>query len=350
MKKEIAPELLEKYLHGECTNEELLQVYAWYDAFEEDDDLLSYLPADEKDELKKALLERIKAEMNTATASETSTMKHLRFPKNNIFYFISVIAAVLIMALGILIYIQNKSLANQVPQWANRITFRNTSQSYIKQTLPDGSTVWLSPQSVMQYPKEFAPDKRDVLMTGEAFFEITKNPARPFTIYSGNMATRVWGTSFKVNASEKNPVSEVAVLTGKVSVSMPPSYLQSLKNFFGAADHSNEVMLLPNQQAVYSKTDQTLQKSAITDKAMLLCWKRENVSFNNEPLKNAIDVLNRVFDVHMTTVDAGVAQYRIKADFSNQNLADILEVLHLSMNLDYTIHNDHIELKKILPN
>ncbi|OCX53173.1 hypothetical protein BEL04_02345 [Mucilaginibacter sp. PPCGB 2223] len=351
MKKEIAPELLEKYLRGECTDEELARVYAWYDAFEEDEDLLSHLPADDKEQLKRELLERIKADIDTDTTAETEKgLRRFSFPKRNIFYLISVMAAVFIMALGILIYIQNKSLINQIPQWTDRVVVRNTSQSYIKQTLPDGSTVWLSPLSVMEYPKEFAKDKRDILMNGEAFFEVTKNPAHPFTIYSGSIVTRVWGTSFKVNASDKSPVSQVAVLTGKVSVSMPSSYMQSLKNFFGVHDHSNEVMLLPNQQAIYSKTNQSLQKSMLTDKAMILCWKRENVSFNNEPVKKVIEVLNRTFDVRITAADANIGQYRIKADFSDQNLADILEVLHLSMNLDYTVNNDYIELKKTRPN
>jgi len=345
MKKEIAPELLERYLHGECTDEELSRVYAWYDAFEEEDDLLSHLAANDKEELKKVLLERIKADMDIDAVNEDSQPRRLRFPKSNIFYFIS-IAAVLIMALGILIYIQNRS-AGKTPQWVDKIIVRNTGLTYAKQILPDGSTVWLSPGSVMQYPKVFDKDKRDILMIGEAFFEVTKNPAQPFTIYSDKIATRVWGTSFKVNASENSPMSQVAVLTGKVSVSMQPSYMQSTKNFFGADDRSNEVMLLPNQQAIYSKADGSLQKTVLADKAVILPWKRENASFNNDPLKKVIGVLNKTFDVHIVAADANIEKYHIKADFSNQNLADILEVLHLSMNLDYTINNNQIQLKKI---
>jgi len=142
-------------------------------------------------------------------------------------------------------------------------------------------------------------------------------------------------------------MSQVAVLTGKVSVSMRPSYIQSVENLFGTNDHRDEVILLPNQQAIYSKADGSLQKTAVADKAVILPWKREHASFNNEPLKKVIEVLNRTFDVHIAAADANIEQYHIKADFSNQNLADILEVLHLSMNLDYSIHNDQITLKKI---
>ncbi|WP_448701319.1 FecR family protein [Mucilaginibacter sp. AW1-3] len=351
MKKEIAPELLEKYLRGECTDEELLQVYDWYDAFDDDDDLLSHLPVNEKEQLKKVLHKRIRADIDTDAAENgNGKVGYIRFPKSNIFYLVSVIAAIFIIAFGALIYIQNKSFTNQGPQWANRVTLRNTSQSYIKQTLPDGSTVWLSPRSVMEYPKKFDQDKRDVSMIGEAFFEVTKNPARPFTIYSGSVVTRVWGTSFKVNASAKSSFSEVAVLTGKVSVTIPPTYTQSVKNLFGVHDNTNQVMLLPYQQATYLKTAKTLQKAEITDRSIILCWKRTDVSFNNEPVKKVIEVLNSKFDVHITAADAGIEKYHIKADFNNQNLADILEVMHLSMNVAYIINNNQIELKRIQPN
>jgi ferric-dicitrate binding protein FerR (iron transport regulator) len=83
---------------------------------------------------------------------------------------------------------------------------------------------------------------------------------------------------------------------------------------------------------------------------VILCWKRENVSFNNEPVKKVIDVLNEKFDVHIVAADKNIENYRIKADFSDQNLADVLEIMHLSMNIAYTIDHDQIQLKRIQPN
>ncbi len=351
MKKEIVPELLEKYLRGECTDEEILQVHAWYDSFEGDEDMLSYLPANEKEQLKQVLLERIKSDIGIEKAEDTSGgLKSLRFPNAKIFYLVSVIAAVFIVAFGVLIYIQNKSFASTSPQWAHQLVVNNTTKIYAKQKLPDGSNVWLSPGAVMIYPETFDKDKREIKMIGEAFFEVTKNLARPFTIYSGTMVTRVWGTSFKVNASQNSVINQVAVLTGKVSVTIPPSYTESLKNFFGMGDHANQVMLLPYQEATYSMSAKTLNKINITDKSVILLWKRENVSFNNEPVKKVIEVLNEKFDVHIVAADKDIEQYHIKADFSDQNLADILEIMHLSMNIAYTINHDQIQLNRIQPN
>lgn len=348
MKKEIAPELLEKYAHGECTDEETLQVHAWYDAFEDDEDLLSYLSDVEKQQMKEVLLERIKSDIgNEVTADSSGKLRKLHFPK--IFYLITVIAAVFIMAFGIVIYIQNKSAANTDPHWADMVAVNNPTQYYAKQTLPDGSTVWLSPQSSISYPKTFEKSKREITMIGEAFFEVTRNPERPFIIYSGALITRVWGTSFKINASGTNSSNQVVVLTGKVSVTAPPSYTESVKSFFGIHDHTNQVMLLPYQQVTYSKAAKTFEKTTVTDRSAILCWKRENISFNNEPVKKVIEVLNNNYAVHIVAADKAIENYRIKADFSNQNLADILQIMHLSMNIDYTIDQDHIRLKT-LPN
>jgi transmembrane sensor len=351
MEKEIVPELLEKYLRGDCTDEEILQVHAWYDSFEDDEDMLSYLPAIEKEQLKQVLLERIKSDIDTEVAENgTGKLKSLRFPKATIFYLVSVIAAIFIMAFGVLIYIQNKSLSNKTPQWVHEIVVNNITQAYVKQKLPDGSNVWLSPGAVMTYPRTFNKEKREIKMVGEAFFEVTKNPTRPFVIYSGALATRVWGTSFKVNASQNNPINRVAVLTGKVSVTIPPSYAESLESFFGMDDHINQVMLLPYQEATYLTSVKTLNKTSITNKSVILCWKRENVSFNNEPMKKVIEVLNEKFDVHIVAADKNIEKYHIKADFSDQNLADVLEIMHLSMNIAYTIDHDQIQLKTIQPN
>lgn len=348
MKKEIVPELLEKYVRGECTAEEILHVHAWYDAFEDDEDLLSYLPVDEKRLLKQVLLERIKLDIdNETTEGKHGKLRKIHFPK--IFYLVTVIAAVFIAAFAIVIYIRYKSFANKPPQWVNKVVVNNRTRYYAKQTLPDGSTVWLSPQSVITYPKTFEKDKREVAMTGEAFFEVTKNPQRPFIIYSGALTTRVWGTSFKINAAANSAFSQVAVLTGKVSVTIPPSYTESLESFLGMHGNLNQVMLLPEQQATYVKSGQTLQKTAIADKSVITCWKREDISFNNEPLKKVIGVLNNRFAVHIVAADTRIEKYYIKADFSNQNLADILQIMHLSMNIDYTINKDEIELKT-LPN
>ncbi|MBF4516881.1 FecR domain-containing protein [Flavobacterium sp. ANB] len=83
--------------------------------------------------------------------------------------------------------------------------------------LPDGTRVWLNENSELEYPSKFSPDKRTVTLKGEAFFEVKRDPSRPFIISSGTIKTTVLGTSFNIKAyGDKEP--EVNVRTGKVKV------------------------------------------------------------------------------------------------------------------------------------
>ena len=101
-------------------------------------------------------------------------------------------------------------------------------------TMNDGSRVYLNSSSTLSYPATFPSDKREVFLEGEAFFEVTRNENRPFVIRSGNLTTKVLGTSFNVNAFDANNIS-VSVATGKVQVDIdgPSSAASNLLEFGG---------------------------------------------------------------------------------------------------------------------
>ena len=85
-------------------------------------------------------------------------------------------------------------------------------------TLSDGSSVLLQPNSKLSYPKIFIGNQRKVYLSGEAFFEISKNPKKPFFVYANEIVTKVVGTSFRIRAYSNQPNVEVLVRTGKVKV------------------------------------------------------------------------------------------------------------------------------------
>lgn len=104
-------------------------------------------------------------------------------------------------------------------------------------TLSDGSSVLLQPNSKLSYPKIFAENQRKVYLSGEGFFEISKNPKKPFLVYANEIITKVVGTSFRVRAYDDQPNVEVLVRTGKVKVSSN-TLVQNSKH---------EIVLLPNE-------------------------------------------------------------------------------------------------------
>ena len=83
--------------------------------------------------------------------------------------------------------------------------------------LSDGSKIWLNADSRIQFPKVFSGDTREVYLNGEAFFEVTKIPSRPFIIHLANGTVRVLGTSFNIRAYDNEKLIETSVATGKVA-------------------------------------------------------------------------------------------------------------------------------------
>ena len=121
-------------------------------------------------------------------------------------------------------------------------------------TLSDGSSVLLQPKSKLSYPKIFVGNQRKVYLSGEGFFEISKNPEKPFFVYANEIVTKVVGTSFRIKAYENQPNVEVLVHTGKVKVRSNELLANSI---------DDEMVLLPNQAVRFVRKNLIFKK--ITD-------------------------------------------------------------------------------------
>jgi len=122
------------------------------------------------------------------------------------------------------------------------ISIKNTTALAKKITLPDHSSVWLASQSILEYPSEFGASKRETKLKGKAFFEVTKNKKKPFTIRSGEVLTTVLGTSFNINTIDS--LVEVSVATGAVRVAAKDKFID----------------VIPNQEVIYNSNSKSLIK------------------------------------------------------------------------------------------
>jgi ferric-dicitrate binding protein FerR (iron transport regulator) len=130
-------------------------------------------------------------------------------------------------------------------------------------TLSDGSQVILEGNSSLQIGKEFGQNKREVYLNGEAFFQVTKNADKPFLVYSGKVVTKVLGTSFRIKAYEQDDDVSVDVRTGKVTV------FKQLDKTQTEPLRSEEIILTPNQQAVFVKKEDKFVKTLVEKPAVL---------------------------------------------------------------------------------
>jgi len=172
----------------------------------------------------------------------------------------------------------------------------NTSEKAITVKLPDGSTVELAANSRISYANDFdSASTRDVYLSGEAFFNVTKNPSRPFRVYANEIVSKVVGTSFSVRSFEQDTVIQVTVRTGKVSV-----YSQMrAKKGPGTYKHG-EIMVMPNQQLLYQKEDESFQKVLLTDPIMTEPMAVANDrSYEDVPIATVFKNMSEAYEINI---------------------------------------------------
>ena len=145
--------------------------------------------------------------------------------------------------------------------------------------LPDSSEVWLNKGSKLQYRSDFM-ENREVLLTGEAYFDIRKNENEIFEVRTNNMALTVLGTTFNVKSSDAGDV-EVKLYTGKVNITVPDS---------------EQIILAPMQRMnfIASKTETILNE--IDDD---FDWKSGIYKFDDKPLGELVLMLNQLYNVRV---------------------------------------------------
>ncbi|MCC9065509.1 FecR family protein [Flavobacterium piscisymbiosum] len=191
--------------------------------------------------------------------------------------------------------------------------------------LSDGSKIYLAANSSFQYPEKFMGGQRKVsLLKGNAFFEIAKDKKHPFIISSGEIKTRVVGTSFHIQMSKLK--CEVIVVTGKVNVSTK----------------GQSVDLVPNEEALF--TAQKLTKQ-MAEKSYLVNWYNTDVTLNQTTLKQVITVLQYKYGVSFQyenkLVLATPLTVFIKKDASLEN---VLEQINYITNLKFKVYGEIVKV------
>jgi transmembrane sensor len=167
----------------------------------------------------------------------------------------------------------------------------NKENKPLSVTLPDGSTVVLQKNSEIYYAKTFDNSLREVRFKGEGLFDVVENPNKPFIVYSGDVVTKVLGTSFTIKAFDKENKVTVNVLRGKVSVSATTK--QHDKEVA-----KPEVILTPNQKAVFSKAEDKLEQTlADAPKAIPSNDTLQQFTFEETPVKEIFLSLEKIYHV-----------------------------------------------------
>ena len=205
--------------------------------------------------------------------------------------------------------------------------------------LSDGTSILLQPHGVLEYPAAFAADVREVVLTGEAFFQVARDPDRPFLVQSGDIITRVLGTSFSVRNVDGDGNVLVQVKTGKVSVFMATERADPLE----VSDKKVEgVVLMPNQQVLYEKEAMKMTKSLVENPSVLVPPRRQNFEFSDTPIKEVFEAIEEAYGVEIVFDEQAFVSCFLNASLDDVMLHDKLRLICKAINATYEIMDSHI--------
>nr|WP_246485157.1 FecR family protein [Chitinophaga qingshengii] len=199
----------------------------------------------------------------------------------------------------------------------------------LKVTLADGSEVWLNAGSTLRYPAGFKGRYRDVYLQGEAFFNVTTQPERPFVVHTDTIRTVVLGTSFNIRAYPELGNIRINVATGKVGVVMGGNTLATL---------------LPDQQLTYNKPDHTYHTET-KDAAAANAWRQGTISLDGVSFDELASVLEHNFNYRLQSKRTDVRKVRFSMNImTNNKIDDVMRIICSVTQTHYRIQGDIISI------
>lgn len=325
-------QILIRFLTHQCSPEELELVNQWIIADKVNSEWLfemeriwslkNELLFSDKKEIETAYTEFL-SKINTTKKSESSPKPKVRFMR----YLKYAAAVVFIVLLAGNLYRINK---------AHQSSAENTVEVPVGQraslTLSDGTKVWLNSQSKFTYPVDFKTLNRNVRLQGEGYFEVAHNPKSPFVVETSSVKVRVLGTKFNLKAYDE--ISSVTLREGKVQVSVD--------------EIKKEVLLDPDEQAVYIKGKDTLEVSSI-DADNTASWIDGIIIFDDNPMSEVLKTLSRHYDVTFEIKNPHINSMNLTMRLTGETLEQALEYLRLATGISYEIEqiSDSVKGEKI---
>ena len=235
-------------------------------------------------------------------------------------YRILQVAAMLVMALGIgfaayrLMKIPDKEISIPVAMAVAETEAHPANYTII--TFADGSTAKLNASTKIEYPAKFTGATRTVKLTGEAFFEVSRDTLHPFVIETENAAVEVLGTSFNVSAYPHASLVEVNVTTGKVK----------LTQLVQGKTNAKPAILPAGERGWLRVTDNTIgQVRSLAPNYS--SWITRQIVFQRTPLSEAFAVLENTYHVKIRMETPEIGRIPYTANFADLKLDDIVEVI-----------------------
>ncbi|WP_430973890.1 FecR family protein [Sunxiuqinia rutila] len=338
-------QLLEKFYEEECSLSELYELEAF---FEKEQSAVA---------LKKQMLQSLE-ENNFSTSGHFSSEATYQKVQRQIeiqqqasrgrliplYLRVLKIAAVVIFSflIGGIVVSNFKGKGEPEPTFYCEISAPLGAKSEV--ILPDSSKVWLNAGSTLRYSTAFNKNERNVLLTGEGYFEVVKNKQLPFRVNAHGFIVEAIGTEFNVQAYEEEQTIETILVNGKVKLNHETEKI------------GEQVFLNPNSKATFYKSREDAIKNGDprmvilinVDTRSLIGWKYDQLIFESESLKDLVVTLGRKYDYTFEFESSEVADYKFSGTLQDETLQQVMDVITITSPISYKIEGKTVTINKDL--
>lgn len=311
--------LFQKYQQGLVTEEEKALIASWLTQLDVSGPFTSELLENRQNLSKEQLQNRLFPKAHDA-------VKTTRIP-----FWIRTVAAGLfvISATAVFFYFNNKDHHS-----LNKVTYQEVSTKIGEMkliTLLDGTKITLNNESKIKYATVFNEKTREVFLSGQAFFEVTHNPAKPFKVHTDKVDVQVLGTSFDIEAYKQDKELHVSVATGKIAVSNHTS------------KELTPYVLRPGDAFTYNRATGKISRSGMAV-ADINAWQNGKFIFRDEMLENITRKLSRYYKVSFQFKNKSLLAKQINLRVKNQQINTLMKALSISAEFHYKIEGNIITI------
>ncbi len=245
-------------------------------------------------------------------------------------YFIKawhVAAAIIVFGLLIVgfieIYRDNSRLSGQ---YSEVITLPGQRTNIV---LPDGTKVWLNSASSIRYSSLFNKKNREIILNGEAFFEVHKDKSKKFRVNAGTLKVDVYGTSFNVRNYPDDNIQSVSVVEGTVGIS---------------DDYGEIKRIVKGDQVLLNKKMGRLEYNK-ENPELVATWKNGELIFRNTPIEEVMKSLENWYGVTISVDKKIIGSHNYTFKIKTESFKDVLNMMQLMTPLEYKINGKDIEIK-----
>lgn len=319
-------ELILKYLKGEASESEMLEIESW----------VKESPENRREFARKVNLYALSANVNgnddrSDLGKIVSRIRQMERTRRAVRYTAAaVVAGILFVGAGLYSSYKIGSYKNEVEyilgQNDTELEYSTPYGVKSRISLPDNSVVWLNSGSRISFPSKFAGNERLISFSGEGFFEVQRDSLRPMKIVTpGDVTVNVLGTKFNLNTYAEESSMSLLLLSGKVNIRMKNGrMIENIK---------------PSEKVVIDKVEKSSRINPVKDTLPTTGWREGWLIFDDLPLSEVFVKMKRWYGITVKIEDNSILEKRFSAKFKEESASQVLDLMRKTQLINYTVQD-----------